>query len=472
MTLVDFAQRAARLSRLAAPAAVALILAACSAQAPGANPASQRSAALSRGSLIATVTATGNIQPEAETRLGFQQVGMVFVVNVKVGDAVKKGDPLAKIDTADLELGLAQAQASLAQANTSLLTANANFSRTVEGPRKSDIDAADAALSSAYANYEKVRKGPQAADYAAAEASLRNTEAALRSAQSAYDAAYARNPATIGSNPAGVQLEQATNNYKSAKAQYDKLSQGADAAQLGAAWQQIQSAKASLEKVKLPARQFDLDQAEAQRKQAQAQIEGAQVQVRQAQRRIDQATIIAPVAGVVSVVNLRVGESGGAQPVITVVDNSVLRIDVTVDEVDVARVRVGQDVNITLDSLPGLEIKGKVDRIAPTSTIVNGVVSYSVRVVLTNPDPTLKIGMTANAAVVLDKRDNALLAPNWAIRRDRASGKSFLTVRDGDKTREVEVQTGLRNDTFSEVVSGATEGMTVVAPLAPNVLGQ
>lgn len=84
----------------------------------------------------------------------------------------------------------------------------------------------------------------------------------------------------------------------------------------------------------------------------------------------------------------------------------------TVDEVDVARVRVGQDVNITLDSLPGLQIKGKVDRIAPTSTIVNGVVSgvTPVRVVLTNPDPALKIGMTANAAVVLE-RDNALARP-------------------------------------------------------------
>ena len=471
MTLADSLRRAARFSRLAAPAA-ALLLAACSAQAPGASPASQRSATLSRGSLVATVTATGNIQPEGETRLGFQQTGLVSTVNVKVGDTVKKGDVLARLDTADLELGLAQAQTALAQAQSSLLTANANYSRTVEGPRKADIDAAEAALSSAYANYDKVKKGPQAADYAAAEAAMLNAEASLRSAQSAYDAVFRRNPAGIGASSASVQLEQATNNYNSAKAQYDKLSQGADAAQLSAAYQQIQSAKASLEKVKLPARQFDLDQAEAQRKQAQAQIDSAQVQVRQAQRRIEQASILAPVNGVVSVVNLRVGEFGATQPVINVVDNSVLRIDVTVDEVDVARVRVGQDVNITLDSLPGLEFKGKVDRIAPTSTIVNGVVSYSVRVVLTNPDPALKIGMTANAAVVLDKRDNALLAPNWAIRRDRASGKSFLTVREGDKTREVEVQTGLRNDTFSEVVSGATEGMTVIAPLAPNVLGQ
>lgn len=463
--------RATRAAGLLTPA-LALTLAACSGQAPGQSAASQRSATLARGTLIATVTATGNIQAESETRLGFQQAGTVSVVNVKVGDVVKKSDVLAKLDTADLELGLAQAQTSLAQAQAALVNANAAYSRTVEGPRQSDLDSAQAAYAAALASYDKVRKGPQPADFAAAEAAMRNAEVSLRSAQSAYDAAFTRNPATISASPAAIQLEQATNNYNSAKAQYDKLSQGADAAQLSAAWQQVEGARASLEKVKQPARQFDLDQAEAGRRQALAQIEAANVQLRQAQRRIEQAAIVAPLGGIISVVNLRAGELAGTAPVITLVDNSILRIDVTVDEVDVAKVRVGQDVNITLDSLPGVEIKGKVDRIAPTSTIVNGVVSYSVRVVLAKTEQTLKIGMTANAAIVLDKRDNALLAPNWAIRRDRATGKSFLTLREGDKTREVEVQTGLRNDTYSEIVSGASDGQVVVAPAAPNVLGQ
>ena len=227
---------------------MALVLAACSGQQPGANPASQRSATLARGALIATVTATGNIQPEAEIRLGFQQAGTVAVVNVKVGDAIKKGDPLAKLDTADLEIGVAQAQSTLAQAQASLMIANANYSRTVEGPRKSDLDASEAVLSAAYANYEKVRKGPVAADYSGAEANLLNAEASLRSAQSAYDSQARRNPAGIGASPASVQLEQATNNYNAAKAQYDKLSQGADTAQLATAFQQIQSARAALEK--------------------------------------------------------------------------------------------------------------------------------------------------------------------------------------------------------------------------------
>ncbi|MBX7212838.1 MAG: efflux RND transporter periplasmic adaptor subunit [Thermoflexales bacterium] len=450
-----------------------LALSACSN--PGAavtGGSNTRTATLARGTLIASVTATGNIQAESETRLGFLQSGTVSTVTVKVGDVVKKGDVLARLDTTDFEIALAQSQASLAQAQAGLMNANAAYSRTVEGPRAIDIQAAEAAYAAALANYDKVAKGPQPNDYAAAQAALDNADAALRQAQSAYDRAFSRDPAGIASSPAAVQLEQATNNYRSAKAQLDKLKQGADSAQLSAAWQQVQNAKASLEKAKDPARAFDLDTAEAGRRQALAQIDAANAQVRQAQRRIEQAALTAPVAGVISLVNLRVGELAGATPTLAVVDDSALRIDVNVDEVDVARIKVGQEVNITLDSLPGVEIKGRVDRIAPTSTLVNGVVSYSVRVAVPRSEQPLKIGMTANAAIVLDKRDNAVLAPNWAIRRDRASGKSYLTVREGDKNREIEVQTGLRNDTFSEIVSGANAGLVVVAPVAPNVLGQ
>jgi HlyD family secretion protein len=118
-------------------------------------------------------------------------------------------------------------------------------------------------------------------------------------------------------------------------------------------------------------------------------------------------------------------------------------------------------------------LKGKIERIAPTSTTVSGVVSYSVRVLLDKSQAPLKAGMTANTSVVLEKRENVLLVPNWAIRRDNQSGKSFLTVQADDKTaREVEVKTGLRNETLTEIVSGASKGQVVLAPQGTSLLGQ
>ncbi|GIV85224.1 MAG: hypothetical protein KatS3mg052_2231 [Candidatus Roseilinea sp.] len=484
--------------------ASALLLGACARPGAMADTTSQRVAVLENGTLTATVNATGNIKPEAEVRLTFQQPGTVAEVFFEQGDAVKKGDVIARLDTADFELALAQAQASLeqakhglAQAETAIenakaqeIVAMANYSRTVSGARPSEVSAARAALAAAQANLDKLKAGPTPEELAAAEAALRNAEAALRQAQSAYDVAFKLNPAGIAASPAALQLEQATNNYNSAKAQYDKIAAGADEAQIKAAEQQVLNARANLDKILTPARQFDLDQAEAQLRQARLQVKNAEIQVasannqvklaeiqvKQAQRRLEQASLKSPIDGVLAELNVKVGETVGAggQPAAIVVDLSKYHIDITVDEIDIAKVKVGQEVNVTLDSLPGVEVKGKVVRISPTSKLVNGVVSYDVRVsVDAAKDVELRSGMTANASIVLDRRDGVLLAPNWAVRRDRNSGKTFLTVRVNDQqVTEVEVQTGLRNDAFSEILSGAKPGDVVVAPSAPNLLGQ
>ncbi len=479
-----------------------LLLTACARPGASGDAAAQRTARLETGTLTATVNATGNIEPEAEIRLSFQQAGTVAEVFFERGQAVKKGDIIAKLDTVDLELALAQAQASLEQAKNALLQAQsalenakaqeiiatANYSRTVAGVRKSEIDAARAALAAAEANLAKLKAGPEPEDVAAAEAALRNAEAALRRAQSNYDAAYARNPAAIGAHPAALELEQATNNYNSAKAQYDRATKGADDAQIKAAEQQVMNAKANLDKLLNPARRFDIEQAEAQLQQARLQVRNAEVQianaenqvrlaeiqVRQAQRRLDQAVLKSPIDGVIAAVNIKAGElvGAGAQPAVVVADLSRYHINITVDEIDIAKVKIGQEVNITLDSLPGVEVKGKVSRISPTSRLVNGVVSYDVRVDIEPTEAELRSGMTANASIVLERRSGVLLAPNWAIRRDRSTGKSFLTLQVGDQVTEVEVQTGLRNDTFSEILSGAKAGDVVVAPVAPSVLGR
>jgi HlyD family secretion protein len=208
---------------------------------------------------------------------------------------------------------------------------------------------------------------------------------------------------------------------------------------------------------------------------AENQIKLAEIAVKQAQRRLDQAQLISPIDGRISALNVKAGENATATatgPAVSVVNASQYHIDITVDEIDIAKVKEGQEVLVTLDSLPGVEVKGTVSRISPTSKTVNGVVSYEVRVDVDSSNADLRSGMTANASIVLDKRDGVLLAPNWAVRRDRDTGKSYLTLQSGNETREVEVTTGLRNDGFSEILSGVNAGDVVVAPRTPNAFGQ
>jgi HlyD family secretion protein len=490
-----------KVSIVAVSLAALTALAACSA--PNANTgAAQRSATLAKGDLTATVSATGNIQPEADVRVVFQSTGTVAEVMVKVGDRVKKGDVLAKLDTVDLDLALMQAQASLEQtknalvnsdtaieqAKNQIIIATSAYSKTVSGVRSADVSAAQAAYDAAVASYDKVVAGPMAEDVAAVEAGMRNADAAVRNAQSMYDAAARFNPAGINGSPQAMALEQATNNLNSARAQYDKAIKGADAAQLAAARQQIENAKANLERTRAPAQSFDIDtartniaqselqlrNAQSQKKNTETQVKLAELAVKQSERRLSQATLVAPMDSTVSQVNIDVGEAAaGATPPFTLVDDSKYHIDITVDEIDIARIQLGQSVDVTLDSLPGVTVKGKVERIAPTSTTINGVVSYQVRVVVEqNGEVQLRSGMTANAAIVIDQRTAVLLAPNWSVRRDRTTGKSFLTIKRGDAATETEVKVGLRNDSFSEIASGANEGDTVVAPTTPNALTQ
>lgn len=438
--------------RLGAISVTVALLAACSNPfTNNQNAQSQRTATLARGTLIATASATGNIQADSEVNLTFQSTGNVTKVNVSRGDVVKKGDLLAQLDTADLESALAQAQAALVIATDA-------YSRTVEGAQPADVSAAQAALSAANAAYSKLRAGAEGADIAAAEAAVRSAEAAERAAQAANDLAYKWDTSNYPSSPTITQLQQARNNLEAAREQYDKVVRGADKAQLAAAFQQVQETRARLTSLQEPVKQYAVDQ-------ALADVQKAQIQVQQAQRQLDKAQLIAPLDATVAAVNIKEGESIGTGPAITLVDVSLLHIDMTVDEIDIAKVQVGQQVSVTLDALSGVELAGKVDRIASTSTTVNGVVSYAVRVVIDKTDVPLRSGMTANASIVLDTHSDALLAPNWAIRRDKQSGKSYLTLKVDDKTtREVEVKTGLRNDTFSEILSGVNEGQVVVVP--------
>jgi len=505
----------------------ALVLSACSVG----TAAATRTETIKVGPIRQTIEATGTIIADNEAKLSFQQGGIVKTVSVVIGATVKKGDVLAMLDTIDLELGRQQAEAQLEQSKNNIRTAEqaviiaqANYTRTVQGTRATDLKAAEAALSSARANYTKITKGqvsdiaaakaaldaaqanldklkagPTDEDIAAAKAQLENAEAGLRNAQFAYDNAFRRDPAGIGASPAALQLEQATNNFNLAKSTYDKVAKGADDAQLraaeqqlaaaqatydrfagandsanrAAAQQQIASAQANLDRLKEPARDYDIVQVQAQLEQAHITLDNAnttaklnEIALAQAKRRIEQAVLRAPFDGVVGSVNVREGESvstsGSPSTAFVIADTNRYHMDVTVDELDVARLRTGQSVEVSVDGLPADKISGKVDSISSTGSKINGVVNYTVRVGLGGDNSALKSGMSATAFIVVGENAQALLAPINAVHRDSGSGKSFITVQKGNQVEEVEVNTGLRDDANIEVLEGAQEGTQVV----------
>jgi HlyD family secretion protein len=456
-------------------------------------------AAVRRGSLIATVSATGSIHPESSSALAFLTSGNVQEILVKQGDTVKAGQALARLDTAALELQLAQAEANLAVAQSNLDklqkgatasqiaaaqanldSANAAYDKLLH-PASSSIAAAQANLNSANAAYNKLLT-PDPNEVAIAKADVDKAKAALNQAQSAYDRIGGATNPFIAQTPQALQLQTATLDYQKALAAYDAKFKPTDA-QLKAAQAQVQSAKDQLARLNPSYDGAQLAAAQAQIQsakdalarlnpnaddlaQAQANLDASRAARDLAKERLSEATLTAPLDGTVVTLDLDKGsfvQTG--RSVITVADLAHLQITLNIDETDIPRVQIGQPVALDLDAFPGQNVQGRVTDIAPVAATVQGVVNYEVKIELQSSQVPAKVGMTTNANIEVARKDDVLLIPNRAIRA--VGSKRVVTVVENGVPREVTVTLGLSNDQETEVLGGVAENQMVVITATP-----
>jgi HlyD family secretion protein len=254
-----------------------------------------------------------------------------------------------------------------------------------------------------------------------------------------------------------------------------------------AAQQAVAQAEANLERLRNAAG-FGVQQAQTAVRQAQAvydlklggataqdiaiaaaAVEQAEAQVRQAEANLEAATLTAPFSGTVGTVTGNAGEmlppgASAAAAIMTLVDTRQIRVDVAVDEADVAKVQLGQEVALTFDALPRQRVPGRVQVVAPTATVQQGVVTYVVQIHVDPADAQgVKPGMTATANIVTSRKEDAILVPNRALKMDGNSAAVEVIGQDG-KPALRRVETGLVNDEFTEIVSGLAAGEQVVMP--------
>jgi HlyD family secretion protein len=239
---------------------------------------------------------------------------------------------------------------------------------------------------------------------------------------------------------AGVDVAAAKAAVATAESNLGKLLGGQRNAQVAAQEANVAAAKAGL------------DRANARLTQAQAQAKMAGV-------KLDDAILTAPFAGVVADVSAKVGELVTTAPVVNLIDITKFAVEITVDEVDVAHVAVGQPVAVMVDALGEPALQGAVVRIAPQATINNGVVSYKVTVEATPDQRVVKSGMTASAQIITAQAKNAIGLPRAAVHLIDGVQK-VTVVKNG--TREVRtVETGVKGDDLVEIKSGITAGDVV-----------
>jgi HlyD family secretion protein len=399
-----------------------------------------------RGTLRATVNATGSILPEGQISLSFKSPGRVADVSVEEGQVVRKGDILARLETTDLEFTITQAELALATAQAQLL-------RLQRPPAEYEIAAAKAALESAKASYRKLLAGPSEAEIQVARANLDQAQVTLEQAQAAYDRVSDR--PEVGLLPQALQLEQATITRDAAQANFDLAMRDPTEAELSASRSAIAQAEATLARLQEDVSYEDL-------LVAQLQVEQAQLSLDQARYQLEGTVLTAPQDGAVTMVGVEEGELAGSLPAFILTDLSQYHTDVNVDEIDIGRVAVGQLATITLDALPEVALTGQVDEIAATAQLDSGVVTYQVTIGLDPTDAPLRAGMTANVDILTEQHQNALLVPNRFVRIDRTTGQVSVDRLAGQEIQPVAIQIGLRDETFSEVLVGLEQGDIVV----------
>jgi len=469
-----------------------------------------REAVVDNGRIQAVVNATGSIEPEALVSLTFGLGGIVQQMNVIRGQTVEAGDVLATLDSGEIELSVQQAEDALRIQELNLQQLlNTQPSSATLASAQADIDAAQANLQVAQANLasaeaavlqaqaqkSQLLSGPRSGEIAVAEAQVASAQANQNTAQMAYDKTLECRTVDVpgeGSREicpglgapeeqARINLANANAALNAAEAQLADLRTGPRQADIAAADAAIANAEAGV-----LAAQGNIASAEANMARAQAardrlleppsedqiaileaQIASAETNLSLAQLRLEQAIIVAPISGTVANVMINQGEQAtpGA-PVITIVDEDAFHINVNVDEIDIDQISLGQNVSITLDALSDTEINGTIAEIAPTSASAGGVVSYLVTINIVDGEEQntlLRPGMSANASIIVEEIDNVLIVPNWAVRLDRETGEAFVNLKKSEtEIEEVVVETGLRNELSSEIVSGLKAGDLVV----------
>lgn len=198
------------------------------------------------------------------------------------------------------------------------------------------------------------------------------------------------------------------------------------------------------------------------------QVRDLRLRVQQAQSNLDRAredvqnlTIVSPVTGVVLSTSVNAGDTvNGYTKIATVAETGKMSVDISVDELDIVKTKLGQEATITVSALSGKEFRGKVVSISPKGVASSGVATFGVTIQVTDPTGLLS-GMTADVTIVTENKTNVLLAPAEAIVTSNNKHTAIVVSPDGTKTA-TQVQVGSSNGTYTEILSGLKEGDSVV----------
>ena len=403
---------------------------------------------IARGDVNLTISAIGVIEVDQVANLSFTNQGRVTEILVAQGQVVRTGDPLVRLDSRNTQIAYERAELAVQTAQLSL-------EDVMDGPDEGDIRVAEANVASAWAAYNAI------AD-AVSPDEIRAAQLRVDQARRAYEDVNRARRVAGGSNEQAItildaQIGETSFNLEIARQQLSQL-QNSNGPQLSAAAARANAAAAELERVRAGA-------TDTQIRNAEVSVEQALTDLNQAAQELAKYTLNAPFDGVVARVDVEIGSliSPGLS-VLQLVDTDPLRVTVDVDEIDIRRISEAMPALVTIDALANVELPAAIDRIALVGANADGIITYPVEVALTATDPRVRPGMTSEAEVIVDSRDDVLVVPNQFVRLERRLNRAYVNLIQPDGAlKEVEIELGLQGAQSSEVVSGLQAGDVIAA---------
>ena len=332
--------------------------------------------AVARRTIVQEALYYGVLEPRLTVRLAPRLAGRVAAIPVRVGDRVKAGQELLRLETAELEVQVEQAEAALAQAQ-------ARYQRLQAGATEEELEQARAAVTQAEAQLTQARKELERTD------ALRRSGAAT---EQAYDSALLR-------------WQQAEAQWKAARARLESLEAGPNPYDLAA---------------------------------AQAEVRRAEAALRMARLQLTQARLLAPVDGTVADVALEVGETAApSSAAITLVDVEQLRVVIRVPGEDALRLRPQTAVTVQPRALADRAFAARIQRVDPAADPQSHL--FGVEVLVPNKEQQLRAGLDVTVRVPILSAADALAIPEAAVTRWNDQLGVFVVEGDRVRFQPVEL---------------------------------
>jgi len=407
-----------------------LLLSSCTA---GGSSQPRQTTTVRVGDLVSSVVATGSLSFPQTRDLTFSVSGTLKELKVDEGAVVKKGQVIATLDDQSYRDDVTAKELALKQQEYALQTAALDLRRSQE-----QLEEIAPTTSTTYTYYTDIPTVQQ------------NVSLAIGSIRDALE-----NLAAGKTQEAKWALDDAI--------KYLNLAYSASSTSQFIPIEKQKAVSDTIVTLRQYTYQAEKNQSAYDR--AVAARDAATLALDQARKQLDKTVLTAPFDGIISAVNVKEGANVGVNTAICrLVDPTQVQMKGLVDEGDVGKLKVGQEAVITLDAVPGVELKGKLTFISPVATIQSGIVYYQVIAsVEPSGDVVLRDGMTASASVVLEKRTGVLLVSRRAI--SGTGRERYVDVIVDEATGRTErrtVTTGMSDDDNIEVKSGLKAGEKVL----------